>query len=253
MQFFNHIYRQWVLLLALLLTIPSVYANPIANFVITPSTGCVPIRIFLDASSSQPSAGAQITSYQWQISTGQGILSREVSSIYLNNAGTYTFTLTVTDSTGLTASIPKSVTMLPTGSSNCEGEGTPFAQFNATPISGSLQVALDASASTGTISDYQWESNGLYIPEDKITTVTYPQAGTYTITLTVKSLSGATDSMSKTVTVGNVTSSSQVTFNSGTNLLTIPDVLVDGSVHFMVEMEMMPDTGLFQLKTASPK
>lgn len=255
MQLFNTFYRQWQggLLLALLQVSPFLYANPVANFVITPSTGCVPIRIFLDASSSQPSVGAQMTSYQWQSSGGQGILPREVSSVYLTNAGTYTFTLTVTDSTGLTTSTQKSVTLTPTGSSNCN-EDLPVAQFTATPISGSLQVILDANASTGSITDYLWRSNdGQYIAPDQMTTVTYPQAGTYTITLTVENLSGATDSMSKTVTVGNPTSfPSQATFSSGTLLLQIPEVIVNGTVSYAIEMRMTGSSPLtFELTKAT--
>ena len=83
----------------------------------------------------------------------------------------------------------------------------PIARFNTNPTSGSapLTVNLDASASSdvdGSVVTYVWtSSDGSAIANGKISSVTFKQAGTFTISLTVADDKGATGTLSKTITV----------------------------------------------------
>ncbi|MCX7088317.1 MAG: PKD domain-containing protein, partial [Methylococcales bacterium] len=88
---------------------------------------------------------------------------------------------------------------------------SPIASFTATPTSGSapLTVNLDASASTdpdGSIVDYNWTSTeGTSVSTGKTYSVTFYQAGIYTITLTATDNLGARGKRQQTITVNQKT------------------------------------------------
>lgn len=82
----------------------------------------------------------------------------------------------------------------------------PVAAFTATPTSGvkPLKVTLDASGSSdadGTITNYDWAGSDGQSASGKISSLTFSDAGTYAITLTVTDSGGATSQTSKNVTV----------------------------------------------------
>ncbi|GEM_PF-3196775 len=99
----------------------------------------------------------------------------------------------------VTFSNPVSRTTVPTA---------PIARFTV-PESGFVHQAvnLDASSSTaycggGSLTSYQWQSDdGQTIPPGATSSVTYVQAGTYTLTLTVTDNLGAVHSTSQTITI----------------------------------------------------
>jgi PKD repeat protein len=184
-----------------------VYAVPVASFEITPTSGAVPIRIFLDATNSSPSPGATISKYEWKSSGGQGILPRQVSSVFLTRGGTYTFTLTVTDSTGAQASRSQQITV--GGTSTPPSTSNPDAQFTLSPTQGiaPLEISLDATASQpssgASIVSYRWQVDPAVttVLAGSTPTTILTQPGQYRITLTVTDTQGKTASATKTVNV----------------------------------------------------
>ena len=116
-----------------------------ASFFSSPQPALVNTAVTFEASGSTASAGATIASYNWN--WGDGSARQTVSSSTIQHtftaAGTYTVSLVITDSNGVTAqtSDPVSVgDLLP-----------PTASFTASPTTGgaglTLTVNVDASAS----------------------------------------------------------------------------------------------------------
>jgi PKD repeat protein len=112
--------------------------------------------------------------------------------------GTYTVTLTITDSTGATDTATTLVTL--------ERSEGPTASF--TPSSPTVMldesVTFDASGSSSpgaSITSYEWEfGDGETATRESVTHV-YDSADSYTVALTVTDNIGATDTASTTVTV----------------------------------------------------
>lgn len=96
-----------------------------AGFSVSKTTGVIPFAITVDASRSNDPTGNGLT-YVWTFGNGKTGNAQTASTTY-NEEGTYTITLTVTDSTGETAS--KTSTVNAIGERNCN--------FN-TPKSSSL-------------------------------------------------------------------------------------------------------------------
>ncbi len=76
---------------------------PTAVFTLTPTTGIVPLHVTCDASASSDPDDS-IVGYAWDFGDGQHGSGVNVTHTY-STAGSYTLTLTVTDSGGLTGSI----------------------------------------------------------------------------------------------------------------------------------------------------
>jgi len=82
----------------------------------------------------------------------------------------------------------------------------PLAQFTVSSIQGAapLTVTLDASAASdadGTLSRYDWQSSDGQMLSGKTATLTWDQAGEYSVTLTVTDDSSATSQAVKTLRV----------------------------------------------------
>ncbi|MEK8017286.1 MAG: PKD domain-containing protein [Candidatus Parabeggiatoa sp.] len=195
-------YRQWVALLLLYFVLtPSVYAIK-ASFIARPTSGPVPLYVALDARGSQASAGATITDYQWTSSDKQFMLPLNMQQMHYFTPGTYTLTLTVKDNLGNQDTTTQKITALSEGSGGTDPGTTPtpsttppVANFTISPSSGTapLTVTLNATSSRATtsgasISDYQWQVTPPIstTPSSPYSSVTFTQAGNYTITLTVR-------------------------------------------------------------------
>lgn len=149
-----------------------------------------------DASASSAPSGRTITSYAWNFgdgSTGTGVNANRTYAA----PGTYTVTLTVTDSAGMTASTTRTV--------NASGpHQAPTAVIGA---SGSgLTVNFTGSGSTAsggaTITGYAWNFGDGSTSTQANPSKTYASPGTYDVTLTVTDSMGATSApASRSVTV----------------------------------------------------
>ena len=100
--------------------------------------------------------------------------------------------------------------------------------FSYTPSSGqaSLTVTLDgttSSASSGSISSYNWSSSDGQSATGSTTSFTFGSAGSYTVTLTVTDSDGLTNSSSQTVTV-EAPNLHIATYSINDNILTIPSI-----------------------------
>lgn len=165
------------------------------------AAGQAPLTVTFNGSGSTSAATATIASYAWSFSDGSSATGASASHAF-TAAGTYSTTLTVTDSKGLTssASTPIVVTAPVTTTNKA-----PTAAASATPATGPapLTVTFDASASTdadGTIASYLWTFGDGSTATGKTATHTYTTAATFSAALKVTDNQGATGSTSKTIT-----------------------------------------------------
>jgi PKD repeat protein len=145
---------------------------------------------FTDTSTD---ADGTIVSWDWDFGDGNASTAQNPSHTYAA-AGTYTVTLTVTDNDGATDSVSKPVTVtapnLP-----------PTADFTFTVNGLTANFTDTSSDSDGTVVGWDWNFGDGNTSTSQNPSHTYAASGTYTVTLTVTDDDGATDSVSKPVTV----------------------------------------------------
>jgi PKD repeat protein len=102
--------------------IGTVLQPPVAAFTYTPAAPSVGTPVSLNATSSYDPDGS-IVSYQWDLN-GDGVndSSGPLGQVSYSSAGSAVVRLTVTDNSGLSSSITKTITVLPTGGGT---SGTP--------------------------------------------------------------------------------------------------------------------------------
>ena len=174
-------------------------ANPTVDFAFSPSSPGVNQQVFFDANGSQAAPGRTITRYDWNF--GDGFFGNGVTESHrFAKAGSFSVTLTLTDSAGKTSAASKSITV---GSVN----NAPTAAFTVSPatINAGRLAFFDGTVSTATagrtIVKYEWNFGDNVILEGARIEHVFSPAGTYTVTLTVTDSGGATDTETKTVTV----------------------------------------------------
>lgn len=159
--------------------------GPTAAFTATMSGYTVSV----DASASSDDLG--ITSYAWAWgdgTTGSGKITTHTYAAF----GTYTITLTVTDTIGQTNSVSHDVKTL---------DNTPVASFTATATGWVLSVDASASSDDRGIASYDWTFGDGGAGTGVTTTHIYSASNTYTVTLTVTDNIGQTNSASKSVII----------------------------------------------------
>ncbi|UPK67093.1 PKD domain-containing protein [Chitinophaga filiformis] len=215
-------------------------ANAGANTTIT-----LPVNsVALDGSASKDADG-KITKYAWKKLSGPvaGTLSAATlakTTVTGLVAGTYVFSLTVTDDDNATATANVTVTVNPVVQPNKAPVANAGANTTITlPVN---SVALDGSASKdadGKITKYAWKklsgpvAGTLSAATLAKTTVTGLVAGTYVFSLTVTDDDNATATANVTVTVNPVVQPNKAPVaNAGANTtITLPvnSVALDGS------------------------
>jgi PKD repeat protein len=155
-----------------------------ADFTGTPTSGGVPLAAnFTDTSAGTP------TSWAWDFGDGGTSTARNPSHTYAS-PGTYTVTLTVTDASGGTSTKTRTgyVTVEPLA-----------AEFTGSPTIGPAPLNVTfTDASTGDPTSWAWDFGDGGTSTAQNPAHTYANPGTYTVTLTVTDVHGATNTRTRT-------------------------------------------------------
>ena len=168
---------QIILLVGLLLIASgSSLAMPTADFSGTPTIGGKPLTVqFADLSTS---SSGPITGWSWDFGDSAGTSIEQNPSYTYVSAGTFTVTLTATDSEGF--DIEQKINYITVS------EPPPVAGFSGTPTSGVKPLIVQfTDSSTGVITEWSWEFGDAGLSEAQNPSHMFVNAGLYTVTLTV--------------------------------------------------------------------
>lgn len=160
---------------------------PTANF----SFSVMDLTVAFSDNSSD--GDGEIVTYDWQFGDSQSSELENPTHTY-DSAGTYTVTLTVTDSNGQTGSRSKNVTVA--GSSSA-----PNAAFSFTTEGLTVSYTDNSDDSDGTIISHSWSFGDGNTSNEANPTHTYSEAGSYSVTLQVVDNDGLIDSVTEVVDV----------------------------------------------------
>lgn len=180
---------------------------PSAEFTFSPSTPYVGDTVHFDASASHDPDG-EIVTYDWDFGDGNTASGITTTHAYAAS-GTFTVKLTVTDNKGATDTTSRQITVKEKEQPPSPENKKPVADFTFSPQEPKVgeQVSFDASASydpDGEIVSYRWEFEPGSTRVGMNVTYIFRAPGSYPVTLTVEDDQGATSSVVKTITVGEV-------------------------------------------------
>ena len=192
------------------LTITATATSPplTANASASPTSGQAPLTVSFTGSAT---GGTSPYSYRWTFGDGGSSTSQNPSHAY-SSAGSYTATLTVTDSQSATnsKSLTINVTAAPTSL---------VASASASPTSGEvpLTVNFTGSATGGTAPySYSWTFGDGGSSTSQNPSHIYSSDGSYTVTLTVTDLSFANGSATVNITVGEIGTTADLSLTAQT-------------------------------------
>ena len=174
-------------------TTATVVGVPVANAG-GPYTGSVQTPLTVTGAASSDPSGETLT-YAWTFGDGTTATGVSPSHTYAT-AGSYAITLTVTDTSGLSATAKSTATIdvLPTANA-----GGPYSGLAGKPI------AMNGSASTwpsGPARTYTWNFGDGSAGTGATPSHVYISAGVYTVTLTLTDSAGGSATATTTATVG---------------------------------------------------
>ncbi len=167
--------------------------------------GCAPLTAnFIDASVAN---GAPIVSWLWNFGDGTTSTDQNPSHIY-NTPGSYTVSLTVTDSFGNTD------TGVFTNTAQAVGPNTNF-QANQTLLQPNTSVTFtDLTTFGAPITSWSWNFGDGNTSSVQNPTHTYTTSGDYTVSLTVSDLDGCSRTLTKTAYIKVLGCPASVTVNN---------------------------------------
>ncbi len=154
--------------------------RPVANFSSSTTSGTVPLNVaFSDTSTGSP------TSWRWNFGDGTANSTVKNPTHRYSSAGTYTVTLTASNSAGSGAVRKSSYVRV--------DAQKPVANFNSNVASGTAPLSVTfTDASTGTPTAWNWNfGDGTANSTVKNPTHQYSTAGTYVVTLTATNAAGS--------------------------------------------------------------
>ncbi len=162
------------------------------TFVINPLTGVATATV---------ANAASITNYLWDFGDGNTATTRVASNTYAT-AGTYTIKLTITNSNGCSQTFTFTATPVVV-------QPTPVASFSNTTECYGVATAFNSNGSSvasGTITGWSWNFGDPSSAGNNTSTTANPThlftaPGTYTVSLTVTTAAGCTNTTTKQVTV----------------------------------------------------
>ena len=185
---------------------------PTAVIALSPGAPLVNQIVTFDGTQSTATAGRTIAKYEWAFGDGASDVGANVSHRY-TVSGDYTIILKVTDSTGISSTVSRQLTVAASSSQ------APTASFTISPVPAVINqdVVFDASSSLAqggfSIASYRWnfgDSNQVFTcPGDArcgalnraIFTYRYTRLGTFTVTLTVMDGNSREATVSRTIQV----------------------------------------------------
>ena len=177
------------------------FNNPHAQFSLDKTHGYPPLTVHFNASASNSPNGA-ITDYAWDFDDGNTDTGASVDHTFVEK-GTYTVTLTVTDSSGAVGSTAHNVQAM---------NHAPHPQFTVTPSSLYIPKGEEATFDgwgsydeDGEIVEWIWSFGDGVTGTDPVVHHVYLKAGSQgllrTVTLTVIDNDGASNTAQKTIRV----------------------------------------------------
>ena len=177
----------------------TVNPNPVVTFTSNDTAGCSPLCTSFINTSSVPGGG--VSGWQWNMGDGSpDNTSQDVSHCYANTSAipvSFSPTLTVTSDSGCVSVLTKNnyITAYP----------MPIAAFIADPVSVSIAnpvITITNTSSGAPIASYNWNmgdntTSTLQTPAP----YTYPDTGTYTITLITTSEYGCESTTAHSITI----------------------------------------------------
>ncbi|HUK88988.1 MAG TPA: PKD domain-containing protein [Blastocatellia bacterium] len=170
-------------------------AAPQVSVHASPASGTSPLTVNFSATVTDP--GASVSSYNWSFGDGQSSSQSAPSHVY--NAGSYTASLIITDSTGATASATTSISVAQ------PVHQAPQVSISASTTSGQAPLAVNFSANVtdqgATISSYAWSFGDGQTSNSASPSHVYTSGGAFTASLTVTDSTGATGTASMPINV----------------------------------------------------
>ncbi len=170
--------------------LPPVNQPPVADF----TFACTDLTCDFDGAASSDPEDTTVTTYIWNFGDGTTTNGAAPSHTYAAD-GSYSVTLTVTDSDGASDSVSQVINVT-------AGNQSPTASFTFQCTE--LACSFDGTGSSdmdGTIVSHAWDFGDNTTATGAIANHTYTAGSTYTVTLTVTDDAGATGVTSQTLSV----------------------------------------------------
>jgi gliding motility-associated-like protein len=175
----------------------TVNANPTAVINVNPGSNQICIyETFTFTSTGSIAGSGAISNYAWTFGDGSTSSAANPAIKSYANPGSYTVTLTITNSNGCTNFTSKTVTVNP----------KPVVNFSASNVCFGYTMNFTDASTTGASSTYLWNfgdpaSGVSNTSPTQNTSHNFTTAGTYNVKLVVTNATGCKDSVSKLVTV----------------------------------------------------